>query len=320
MKKTIQLFIFIFSLQIVAQIPIQEFDFNGTLDNTKNTITFTGIPMYVNDKAGNAKSAQRLSNNFLEVSIGNLPLANRARTVSIWIKYNDITTANYIWGYGSSLSAQYFGLLQQSTTTSKSDLNLAGWGPANDAIVTTTIAANTWYNYTASYDGLTSKIYRNGELIKSSISPRKSTSNLVFNIGKMGSLVSINADIDDLKIYDVALTDSEVATIYNTSLVITPNESITVASTIKLTGKKTVNKISKTGRITSNGSTNPNIIHAAPVETSSPKSTEIYSAEGEKIIASSKQEINISSLPEGSYLLKIKNTNQENKSNKLTVK
>jgi len=320
MKRIVLLLIFNFSLQISAQIPVQEFNFNGTLSNTKNTIAFTGVPMYVNDKEGVAKSAQRLSNSFLEVSVGNLPLANRARTISIWIKYNDITTANYIWGYGSSLNAQYFGLLQQSTTTSKSDLNLAGWGPANDAIVTTTIAANTWYNYTASYDGLTSKIYRNGELIKSSISPRKSTSNLIFTIGKMGNLVSINADIDDLKIYDVALTDLEVAALYNASPVLAPNDNAAVILTTKQVGKKNVNKSFKTASITSNGSINRNIILSAPVEASSPKFTEIYSTEGEKIITSNKHEINISNLPEGSYLLKIIKTNQETNSNKLTVK
>ena len=210
--------------------------------NTKNDISFSGDAKFVSDRTGVANGAIRVTNSAIEATILNLPVANSQRTVSIWVKYNDIATANYVWGYGSSYNARYFGLLQQSTITTKSDLNLAGWGPTNDVIVTTTIAQNTWYNYVVTYDGLTSKIYRNGELIKSSISPRKLTSGIVFAIGKMGKTVSINADIDDLKIYDVALSDDKVAELYNSSPVLAPNDIPVVSSTAKKAGKKGVQK------------------------------------------------------------------------------
>lgn len=224
MKKIVLLIVMLlFTYAVNAQTPIQTFNFNGTLGNMNNDILFSGNAIFVNDRTGAANSAVRVTNSAIEATVLNLPVANSSRTVSIWVKYNDVTSVNYIWGYGSSYNARYFGLLQQSTESSKSDLNLAGWGPANDVIVTTSVDPNTWYNYVVTYDGLTSKIYRNGELIKSSISPRKLTSGIVFNIGKMGTSVSINADIDDLKIYDVALSSEEVTGLYNSSSVLAPN-------------------------------------------------------------------------------------------------
>jgi len=305
-KKLLLLVLFAFSIQVSAQTAIQEFNFNGTLSNTNKDISFLGTVKYVKDRTGVVNSAIRVVNTTLEASIGNLPLANSARTVSIWVKYNDITTANYIWGYGSLTNAQYYGLLQQSTTTSKSDLNLAGWGPVNDVIVTTTIASNTWYNYTVTYDGLTSRIYRNGKLIKSSISPRKLTSAVVFGLGRMGAAVSINADIDDLKIYNVALSAEEVSNLYNSSPEVASNDVIVTTTT-----KATVPKVTSKSDVKSNSTTisKANIVLSTPVETLPAKKTsEIYSSQGLKVLDSNENVLDITTLPEGMYLLKVINT------------
>lgn len=304
----------VFSFQVNAQTAIQEFKFNGNFSNTANDISFSGIAKFVKDRAGMANNAIRVSNTVLEATIANLPCSNSQRTVSIWVKYNDVATANYIWGYGSLTNAQYFGLLQQSTTTSASDLNLACWGPANDVIVTTTIAAGIWYNYTVTYDGLTSKIYRDGELIKSSISPRKLTSAVVFGIGRMGSAVSINADIDDLKIYNVALSAQEVAAIYNDGSSIAVKDAVAEVSPAKaLTQKGSVKTITK------KTVTKSDVALSNPLEAMDVKLSEIYSSEGFKVLSGDKNEIDITTLPEGTYLLKV-STNLHNSTayNKLT--
>jgi hypothetical protein len=312
MKKNLLLIVIVFAFHVSAQTPIQEFNFNGNRSNTENNNSFLGVAKFVNDRTGVANSAIRVVNTALEVTLPNLPLSNKARTVSVWIKYNDLSNANYIWGYGAAFNAQYFGLLQQSTTTSKSDLNLAGWGPANDAIVTTSVAVNTWYNYTVTYDGLTSKIYRNGELIRSSISPRKLTSGIVFSIGKMGDAVSINADIDDLKIYDVALSPEDVADLYNNSAVLAPNDvaAVTAAPAVSASAKK----------ITATAVKKQEVILTVPKETAVAKSSEIFSTQGQKVITSSKNNIDISTLPEGTYLLKVTNSTQNTNDKKLTIK
>jgi hypothetical protein len=316
MKKIILLtVVLVFSSQVNAQTPIQEFNFNGNLSNTANTTSFFGDAKYTKDRAGAVNGALRVTNTIFEASMPNLPLANSARTVSIWVKYNDVTNANYIWGYGSLLNAQYFGLLQQSATDSKSDLNLACWGPSNDLIVTTTIVPDVWYNYTVTYDGLCSKMYRNGELIKSSVSARKLTSSIVFGIGKMGSSVSMNADIDDLKIYDVALTPQEVSTVYISGSIVASNNVVVAATNTKATIKKATVKTKTAPLATAKSS----IVLSTPLETMNAKTSEIYSTQGLKVLSADKNEIDITKLPEGTYLLKVTNNQVSVTDKKLTV-
>jgi len=128
MKRILLTILFVSFLSVNAQNPIQEFNFNGTLVNAKNTTSFMGANNFVADRNGVANSAQRLVNKGMEAIIPDLPQENKARTVTIWVKLNDIASANYIWGYGTAYNAQYFGLLQQGTASSASDLSLAGWG------------------------------------------------------------------------------------------------------------------------------------------------------------------------------------------------
>ncbi|WP_125719573.1 LamG domain-containing protein [Flavobacterium ustbae] len=290
MKKILLTGLFVSFLNANAQTPIQEFNFNGTLNNTANTISFIGTNNFVADRAGAIKGAQRLNNKALEAVIDNLPQGKSSRTISIWVKFNDIANANYIWGYGNALNAQYCGLLQQGTTSSNSDLSLAAWGASNDVIVSTPLEKSIWYNYTITYEGTTSKIYRDGKLLKFLEGMTRSTNGNIFRLGEINTMVGINADIDDLKIYNVALTPDQVKELYesekgNDLLVKAPAE----------TKSKTVVK-SKTA--------NETIITTSDVSGMT-KKIEIYS-QGEKIVGSNAT--NINDLPEGTYLLKITST------------
>jgi hypothetical protein len=199
MKKLLLTLMFVSYLNVTAQKPIQEFNFNGTLNNTNNTTSFMGTNNFVADRMGEVRGAQRLANKAMEAVIDNLPQDNSNRTVSVWVKLNDIAGANYIWGYGTAYNAQYCGLLQQGTSTSNSDLSLAGWGPTNDVIVSTPLAKDIWYNYTITYDGKISKIYRDGQLLKAVNGITRSTKGNIFRLGEINTTIGINADIDDLK-------------------------------------------------------------------------------------------------------------------------
>jgi hypothetical protein len=318
MKRNLLLAMLVIALNSIAQTkPIQEFNFNGDKSNKQNDNSFLGVVKFVADRTGTEQSAIRIVNSSLEVTIPNLPISNKSRSVSIWVKYNDVSIANYIWGYGLNQNAQYFGLVQQKTTSSKSDLNLASWGTANDAIVSTSIAVNTWYNYTVTYDGLSSKIYRNGQLIRSSISAKKETTGDVFIIGRMGSTISINADIDDLKIYDVALSDEEVANLYSNSSILAPNVEVAQKTDIK---PSLSNVNANTGKASKKELNKQELVLNAPKETTVVKNSEVFSTKGLKVISGSANQIDISSLPEGTYLLKVTNSSQNDNSKKLTIK
>ncbi|MCD9576774.1 LamG domain-containing protein [Flavobacterium soyae] len=292
MKKFLLSVMFVSCLNATAQNPIQEFNFNGTLNNESNTISFMGTNDFVPDRSGAAGNAQRLNNKALEAVVDDLPQGNKARTVSIWIKFNDIASANYIWGYGSAYNAQYFGLLQQSTVSSNSDLSLAGWGAANDLIVSTPIAKGVWYQYTITFDGTVSKMYRNGELLKYISGLKRSTKGTIFRLGEINTTVGINADVDDLKIYDVALTDEQAAESYNSSKPLIVAAEITAAPKAKGAAIK-----SKTAAKT----TSSNIIVSKDVNMGS-KNIEVYS-QGQKVVGDNSMTIN--DLPEGTYLLRI---------------
>jgi hypothetical protein len=285
MKKLLLTVLFVSYLN--AQTPIQEFNFNETLNNTANTISFIGTDNFVADRAGAVKGAQRLNNKALEAVIDNLPQGKASRTISIWVKFNTISNPNYIWGYGNPLNAQYCGLLQQGTTSSNSDLSLAAWGASNDVIVSTPLEKNVWYNYTITYEGTTSKIYRDGQLLKYLEGMTRSTNGNIFRLGEINTIVGINADIDDLKIYNVVLTSEQVGELYESEKA---SNLLTVAASEPKTDKSVV-KAKTNQAITTLGDVNGTI-----------KSVEVYS-QGQKLMGSNAT--NISDLPEGTYLLKI---------------
>ncbi|WP_286967441.1 LamG-like jellyroll fold domain-containing protein [Flavobacterium sp. UBA4854] len=291
MKKLLLTVLFVSYLNVNAQTPIQEFNFNGTLNNTANTISFIGTDNFVADRAGVIKGAQRLNNKALEAVIDNLPQGKNARTISIWVKFNNISNANYIWGYGNAFNAQYCGLLQQGTTTSNSDLSLAAWGASNDIIVSTPLEKSVWYNYTITYEGATSKMYRDGKLLKYLEGMTRSTNGNIFRLGEINTMIGINADIDDLKIYDVALSPDQVKELYE-------NEKATNLLVAKPAEVKTIKPAVKTK------AGNETIITSSDIN-GAIKTVEVYS-QGQKIAGSNAA--NISDLPEGTYLLKITST------------
>ncbi|KAF2081682.1 LamG domain-containing protein [Flavobacterium sharifuzzamanii] len=291
MKKILLTVLFVSFLNVNAQTPVQEFNFNGTLNNSANTISFIGTNNFVADRAGVLKGAQRLNNKALEAVIDNLPQGKSSRTISIWVKFNDISNPNYIWGYGNPLNAQYCGLLQQGTTSSNSDLSLAAWGSSNDVIVSTPLEKNIWYNYTITYEGTTSRIYRDGKLLKYLEGMTRYTNGNIFRLGEINTMVGINADIDDLKIYNIALTPDQVKELYDSEK---SSNVLSVASVESKTPKVPLKAKTATETIITSNEVN-----------GTTKSVEVYS-QGQKLMGSNAT--NIADLPEGTYLLKITST------------
>ena len=297
MKKLLLTLLFVSFLNTNAQNPVQEFNFNGNLNNTDNTISFLGAPNFVNDRMGFSKGAQRLTNKALQGVVGDLPQDNKPRSISIWIKFNTIASVNYIFGYGSAVNTQYFGLLQQAVSSGNSDLSLVGWGDTNNTIVSVPLAKDVWCQYTVTYDGAKSKIYRNGELLKSVEGVSRLTKGYILRLGALNGTVGINADVDDLKIYSVAMTDEQVMESYNsskpTTTVVAENaqssNAIKKASSAKaVVAAKSLQSVSASTTEANTGS----------------KTVEVFS-QGKKIAGSNAS--NIGDLPEGTYLIKVTN-------------
>jgi RHS repeat-associated protein len=80
------------------------------------------------------------------------------------------------------------------------------------------LAVNTWYYLVATYDGKTAKLYINGSLDSSySITATPAITNDPLYIGRRSDGYYNNAVIDDVAIYPVALTDTQIGAHYTAS-------------------------------------------------------------------------------------------------------
>jgi hypothetical protein len=292
MKKTLLTFLFVSFLSVNAQNPVQEFNFNGNLNSADNSISFLGSPTFAPDRLGVANGALRLNNKAFQAVVGDLPQANKPRTISVWVKFNAITLPNYVLGYGTAVNGQYFGLSQQTAAGGNSDVSLIGWGDAGNVVASVPLAKDTWYFYSITYDGNVSKVYRNGVLIKSAEGISRATKGYILNIGKLNTSTSINADIDDLKLYTVAMTDEQVMESYNSSK---PVPTVTETAPVSTARKVTI----LPAKTSSSSSAAP------PVESyKMSKNVEVFS-QGKQIPGINAS--NITDLPEGTYLIKVTN-------------
>ncbi len=288
MKKTLLTFLFVSFLSVNAQNPVQEFNFNGNLNSADNSISFLGAPTFASDRLGVANGALRLNNKAFQAVVGDLPQANKPRTISVWVKFNGLTIPNYILGYGTPANGQYFGLSQQAATGGNSDVSLIGWGDTSNVVASVPLVKDTWYFYSLTYDGTISKVYRNGELLKTVEGISRSTKGYILNIGKLNASTSINADIDDLKLYAVAMTDEQVMESYNSSKPVpVVTESAPVSNTRKIT-----------------------ILPAKTTASASPVTEGYKTSKNVEVFSQGKQipginASNITDLPEGTYLIKV---------------
>lgn len=300
MKKLLLTLMFVSFLVTNAQNPVQEFNFNGTLNNADNSVSLLGTPNFVNDRMGVAKGAQRLTNKVLQGMVGDLPQDNKPRSISVWVKFNTITSVNYILGYGGAVNAQYFGLVQQAASAGNSDLSLVGWGDTNNVIASVPLSKEVWYQYSVTYDGTHSKVYRNGELLKSADGISRLTKGYILRLGALNGTVGINADVDDLKIYNVAMTDEQVMESYNSSKptgaavtetvqASSPAKKVVAPAPVKTVVAAKVTAPAKTGTVSENTGS---------------KIVEVFS-QGTKVVGTNAT--NIADLPEGTYLLKVSN-------------
>jgi hypothetical protein len=78
----------------------------------------------------------------------------------------------------------------------------------------TTLAPQTWQHLTATYDGATYRAYLNGQPVLSKAGPGPGTPQGAFMVCSGGSGLAESGQVDDLKVWNRALTDAEIAQQY----------------------------------------------------------------------------------------------------------
>jgi hypothetical protein len=241
----------------------------------------------------------------LSASLGLLPVGNASRTVHLRIKINgypapmqNFNSSHRIFNYGTASTNQAYGWSQNDLNTT----NHFFFG-STDINQTNTINVGTWYNMTFVHDGTNVSIYKDGTLV-STVPRSLNTVGTNFYIGTvLGDTAPnssyLNATIDDIKIYRIALSASQI------------NELIT-------TGTLSSNNF-KTNNLKFSMFPNPatnllNIDIASDIQ-----SVEIYSLQGQKVLTGSDKQINISGLSAGMYMVRVQDVDGGIATQKLLV-
>jgi hypothetical protein len=226
------------------------------------------------DRNGNANAALSMQNGSRTASIANLPIGNAARTVSLWIKPEQISGSDQIvFYYGTQSANAAYGFSFTAST-----INNFGW--ANDLIGNVTLASNVWRHVVCTYNSSgQATIYLDGTSTFSASKPAWNTASTGF------ILTGFNGLVDDLKIYNYALSQAEITSLFT-------NNSLS---------SSTFNQNSLEVSLYPNPAKDMLNIET----TSSIKSVEIYNIQGQKVKSSNQKQINISDLTSGVYMVRI---------------
>jgi len=189
--------------------------FNG---DTLDQITGTPAKNYGADPADDRFSLADRSYFFdgyawMRAPLPNLPLDAAPRTLSLWVRSVDgqqDASAEHIANFGAARTLEAFGLMayfggKWSAYMHSADLNSG-------------IAMDTaWHHLTITYDGATARLFVDGQS-KSAAARDLATAPGPLIIGIRPDLnwtTTFDGSVDDIRIYDRALSIAEVANLYN---------------------------------------------------------------------------------------------------------
>lgn len=271
--------------------PVYHFEFNGNTQDKNDPTTSFQNP---NSGFVDGNTAIRLNNNVQALSLPFLPQGSRPRTVAIRLLFESgaLSQINNVFSYGTATASQSFGYDQKSTTLATHYL----WG--NDADIGTSVNFGTYYTVVLVYNGVSTRIYINGGQVGiNSFTPN--TVGTTFRLGRTTTGLGgyFNGRVDDLRIYNEALSPTEVTQLTNSlsnesfeeklHFVLHPNPAQDIVN-IKLENEL--------------------------------KSVEVYSLQGQKVMVANTQQLDVSSLSAGMYMVKVQDSEGAMATQKLVVR
>ena len=284
---------------------IQEWKFDNSRTNESNNLSFpdNGFSGFVVDRNGVANNALSLNDRGTSVSIPNIPLNSDPRTISVWVKMSAFQISpnnSFVFGYGGVTTSAAYGFAFQSSAGFIIANNF-GWN--NDATTIVTNPVSTWHHIATVYDGTTAKIYFDGTLV-SSLAKSWATSGTNANYFRIGQSTNgtntFNGVVDDLKIYNRALTAAEISSLHATNTLSTYNFNQN-----NLEVKLYPNPVRDILNI--------------EIENDI-QSIEIYNIQGQKVLSSNQKQINVSDLATGMYMVRIQDIDNKIATKKIVIK
>lgn len=285
-----------------APPPIYHYKFSGNLNEENGgpalvLSPLTTLPFVFPSNSSLLLEKDNLNRTpFFLATLPNLPQGNASRTVSIRINFENGSLASNqnIFSWGTSVNNQAYGVTQEGVNNA----NHYFWGPT-DFIHSNPISSAKWYTLTYVYDGSNVTIYKNGTLLQST-TRTLNTNGTTFRLGATPdqTVRFLHARVDDLQIYNTALTATQIA-----SLNATLSSNDFNVNNLKF-----------------NLYPNPTSDILNIESENELKSVEIYSLQGQKVMSSKNNVINISDLASGLYLVQVIDIENITATKKLIIK
>lgn len=145
---------------------------------------------------------------FLAGTVNNLPVGNSAYTQSAWIKPTLLGARGIVgWGnYGASRQVNALRIFD-----SGNGFRHYWWGADLDATGLATVLNNgSWHHVATTYDGTTRRIYLNGVQVAQDTPGANGATAANFRIGSTNNGEFFSGTLDDIAVYNHALTAAEV--------------------------------------------------------------------------------------------------------------
>jgi prepilin-type N-terminal cleavage/methylation domain-containing protein len=203
-----------FEKGLVAYWPMDEGTGTITYDASGdgNSGTLVNGPMWQSIstcKVGNCLSFNG-SNNYITVpNLFNIPAGNAVYTIAAWIKPNSYGVEGIV-GWGNWGTTNAVNALRLSSN------GIINYWWSNDLVVTVSgLTDGKWHFVVAEFDGTTRSIYVDGKIVGSDNPNGHNAVLSNFRIGSTNNGEYFNGLIDDVRIYNRALSASEIADLYN---------------------------------------------------------------------------------------------------------
>ena len=143
------------------------------------------------------------------------PIGNSNYTIAVSFDASSVGLAMGFIGWGSWGGANRVDALRLGPSGG----TLINYWWANDLQTNPTIAASTWYTAVASFDGTTRRLYLNGTLVGSDTpGSGHNATNANFAIGTTNTVEYFHGILDNVAVFDTALTPGQVLAAENISV------------------------------------------------------------------------------------------------------
>lgn len=187
--------------------------------NSASKVNMATSTTNVLGQIGQAVNFDGVDDYIIKVSPSGLPTGASSRTMSMWVKIENISAGQIFGGYGDDANAQNFQI--GTDLTDGSMLQFFGWGTGNDYETTISMAPyndGQYHHFLVTYDGVTLRFYVDGVLGDSSNETLNTAGTTLCIGGEVNNATCdrwFNGSVDDFRIYSRVLSTTEVSALYN---------------------------------------------------------------------------------------------------------